>query len=324
MTDSVKSTAALSAAVRRRADELGFDWFGIAEAGVLAEERAHLLDWLADGRHGQMEWLARDPDRRCDPARVLPGCRSVVVVGVNYQVPEEADGADPPPAGKVARYARGRDYHRVLDKPLRKLARFLDAHGPEGTRSRAYVDHGPVDERAWARRAGIGFVGKNTLLIHPDQGSWFFLGVVLTSAALEPTPPRPDMPDCGDCRRCIDACPTGAITDPGVLDARRCISYLTIEHKGPIAPELAAHMEGWVFGCDVCQEVCPYNIKRARPAETDRFAPRLVPARWSLAAMAELTDEELTTRLAQSPVRRAGAESLRRNADQFVRQPAES
>lgn len=304
----------LRTALEARARDLGFDGFGVARAEALEREEAELRAWLAGGRHGQMEWLARDPARRADPARVLPGCRSVVVLAMNYQVPEEAERRDPPPAGKVARYARGRDYHRVMEKKLRKLARFLDEHGPTGTQSKPYVDYGPVMERQWAARAGLGFLGKHTLLIHPLAGSYFLLGVVLTTAEMEPTAPPDAAMGCGDCRRCIDACPTGAITEPWRFDARRCTSYLTIEHKGAIDAELAAKFEGYVFGCDICQDVCPYNRSRARPAADDHFAPRILPAEWSLAEMLSLTEEELRDRFAQSPVRRAGAESLRRNA----------
>lgn len=297
-----------------RARELGFDAAGVATATRLDEELARLREWLAQGRHGTMDWLARDPERRCEPDLVLPGCRSVLVLALNYQAPEELDARDAPPAGKVSRYARGRDYHRVMDKPLKKLARFLNSLGGEGTHSKPYVDHGPVLEREWAVRAGLGFVGKHTLLINPSAGSYFFLGVVMTTLEMEPTAQPATAAGCGDCRRCIEACPTGAITEPWKLDARRCISYLTIEHKGAIDPELAARMDGWVFGCDACQDVCPYNQKRARPATEDRFAPRLVPAAWSLAEMLALTEEDVEARFAQSPLRRAGAESLRRNA----------
>ncbi|MDK2972020.1 MAG: epoxyqueuosine reductase [Candidatus Sumerlaeota bacterium] len=297
-----------------RARELGFDLVGFARAGRLDTELDEFLAWLGEGRHGTMEWLARDPERRADPTLVLPGCRSVVVVAMNYLHPEEQEQRDASPAGKVSRYARGRDYHRVFEKALRKIARFLDAEGPEGTRSKPYVDYGPAMERVWAVRAGLGFAGKHTLLIHPEHGSWFFLGVILTTAEFAPSPPLAVAGGCGDCRRCIDACPTGAITEPWRFDARRCISYLTIEHDGAIEEELAEKMDGWVFGCDACQDVCPYNRKRAEVPDADRFAPRMAPAEWSLAEMMELTEEEVARRFTGSPLKRAGAEKLKRNA----------
>ncbi len=297
-----------------RAGELGFDRFGVARAELLADDLDRLRAWIGENRHASMDWLARDPERRCDPQAVLPDCRSVVVVTMNYDVPESLERSDAAPTGKVARYARGRDYHRVMDKPLKKLARFLNRLGGEGTHSKPYVDHGPVMERQWAVRAGLGFAGKHTLTIDPLAGSWFFLGVVLTTLELEPTLPPNVAAGCGDCRACIDACPTNAIHEPWKVDAGRCISYLTIEHKGPVDPDLAKDFQGWVFGCDICQEVCPYNRKRARPVADSPFADRLVPAEWSLAEMLELTEEAVLERFPQSPVRRTGAEGLRRNA----------
>lgn len=300
--------------IEERARELGFDRCGVARAEALDEDLARLRQWIADGRHGSMAWMADEPQRRCDPRMVLPGCRSVVVVGMTYDVPDAADRRDPAPAGRIARYARGRDYHRIMQKPLRKLARFVDGLCEVDVRSKPYMDHGLVMERQWAARAGLGFIGKHTLLIDPRGGSWFFLGVLLTALDIEPSPAIDPGAGCGDCRRCIDACPTGAIDAPWQLDARRCISYLTIEHRGPVDPELASKFEGWAFGCDICQEVCPYNRKRARPAEGSPFAERLVPAEWSLAEMLALTQEEIDGPLRQSPLRRAGAEMLRRNA----------
>lgn len=303
-------------AAERRAFDLDFDWFGVAEATALEEDLERLRTWITAERYGNMQWMARDPERRADPRRVLPGCASVVVVAINYQAPDDMEKRDPPPAGKVSRYARGRDYHRVFEKKLRKLARFFSENGPDGTQAKPYVDYGPVMERQWGARSGLGFIGKNTLLISPSEGSYFFLGVVLTTAAMPPTPPL-DLPPhggCGDCRACLEACPTGAIVAPFELDATRCISYLTIEHSGEIDDELANRMDGWVFGCDVCQDVCPYNRKRARPAGEDRFAPRLLPAEWAVEAILALDEGALRDRLAQSPVKRAGVEQLKRNA----------
>ena len=301
-------------AVRARALELGFDACGAAPAAALDEERGRLEAWLAEGRHGTMEWLARDPARRCDPRLVLEGCRSVVVVSLNYQRPDEEDRRDAPPVGKVSRYARGRDYHRVMEKKLRKLARWIDAEGAPGERSRPYVDHGPVLERDWALRAGLGFIGKHTLLIDPAAGSWFLLGVVLTTAAMDAPPPDPARDGCGACRACIDACPTGAITEPWRLDARRCLSYLTIEHRGAIDPELQARFDGWVFGCDACQDVCPYNRKRASPREDDPLAPRKAPAEWSLVDLLTMAPGSIERDFEGSPLRRAGTAQLARNA----------
>ncbi|MCC5876255.1 MAG: tRNA epoxyqueuosine(34) reductase QueG, partial [Candidatus Sumerlaeia bacterium] len=269
------------------ARRLGCGWFGVAPAASLDKDLVALRAWLEAGQHGDMEWLARDPQRRCDPNQVVEGCRSVVVLGLNYlREALPADPAPPPPGmGRISKYARTRDYHRVLEKILKSLARYIDNELFPGATTRGYVDYGPVMERPWAARAGIGFVGKHTLLIHPAEGSFHFLAVLLTTADLQSSHPvQVDMPDCGDCRRCIDACPTGAITEPWKLDARRCLSYLTIEKEGTIDEEFWPQTAGYIFGCDICQDVCPYNRKRAvvRQEPSPLGAP-LVPAAVPLA-----------------------------------------
>jgi epoxyqueuosine reductase len=292
----------------------GLAWFGVAEADALPEDEARLRAWLAEGRHGTMAWLEKEPERRSDPRRVIEGCRSVVVLGLNYL----REDAPPPDAslsvGIISKYARTRDYHRVFERELRALCRLLDEAAP-GSQSRGLVDYGPALERAWAARAGLGFIGKNTMLIHPQQGSFHFLAVLLTTAELVPTKPVAPMTDCGACRRCIDACPTGAITEPWKLDARRCLSYLTIEETGPIDESFWPNYQGWLFGCDICQDVCPYNRTRAPIADADSpLGPQVVPAAWSLAEMIAITDAELEAIPVATPLRRAGRDSLARNA----------
>jgi len=302
------------AATRARALSLGFNAASCASAGPLDDEAKDLAQWIAEGRHASMDWMARDPARRTDPGIVLPGCRSVVIVALDYNIQEPPETTDRA-VGKVSRYARGRDYHRVLEKKLRKLARFIDSISSPERPSRPFCDHGPVMERQWAERAGIGFRGKNTLLIRPDAGSWFFLGGILTQAELrEAAPPDPIREGCGNCRACIDACPTGALDGEWRIDARRCISYLTIEHDGPIDESLWPKMEGWVFGCDICQDVCPYNRKRASPVEEDPLAPRETPGEWSLVEMLRLKQEDLDGREGSTPLKRAGRDRLVRNA----------
>lgn len=299
--------------VAARARELGFDRVGATTATALEREREELEEFLAEGRHASMEWLARDPERRCDPQLVLPGCRTVLVLTMPYWV--QSDGLAPEtPTGKISKYATGRDYHRVLDKRLKKLARFINQEGPEGTQSKPYVDHGPVMERHWAARADLGFIGKHTLLIDPSAGSYFFLAVILTTAKLESPTTNPITEGCGACTRCIEACPTDAITEPWRFDARRCISYLTIEHRGAVDEELASRFEGWVFGCDICQDVCPYNRKRAVPREDDPFEPRPVPEQWSLVDALGTGDGAFQAEFRQSPLRRTGREGMARNA----------
>jgi epoxyqueuosine reductase len=306
------------ARLQAAAAELGFDWFAIAPAHPMPEELSRLEQWLAEGRHGEMGWLARDPSRRADPERVLPGCRSVVVVGMNYlREPVSPNKSDHLPAtgfGRISRYARTRDYHRVIEKALLKLAKLIDRGLLPGSESHGYVDHGPVMERPWAAEAGLGFIGKNTLLIHPEQGSFHFLGVILTTAELTPGPGRREVRGCGDCRRCVDACPTGAITEPWKLDSRRCISYLTIEKKGPLSPEEAALLNGWLVGCDICQDVCPYNGARATPVQESALGPLLVPAEVRLADLIHDAEGFIQSLPASSPLGRVGADNLRRNA----------
>lgn len=297
----------------------GFDWFGTAPAAALHEELARLRDWLAAGRHGTMEWLARHPERRSNPALVVEGCQTVIVLGMNYlrePVPDPRGAPVAPPAGmgRISRYARTRDYHRVIEKRLRKLARFIDTELAPGATTRGYVDYGPVLERPWAAAAGLGFIGKNTLLIHPRHGSFHFLAVLLSTARID-SPARAAVTEgCGNCRRCIDACPTGAITEPWKLDARRCLSYLTIEHEGPVPEELEDRFGGWLVGCDICQDVCPYNVARAEPAASEELGPELVPATVRLADLLRDAEGFLAAIPAASPLGRVGASKLRRNA----------
>ena len=256
--------------------------------------------WLDVGHAGTMAYLHRQRERRLDPDRVLPGVQSVVACALNYH-----QGSGGP--AHVARYAWGDDYHDVMAPRLAALAADLVAAAPD-TATRHYVDTGPVLERDLAARAGLGWIGKNTMLLHPVLGSFFFIGVVLTTAELAPDPGLPDR--CGTCTRCLDACPTGAFPAPYVLDARRCISYLTIEHRGDVDPELRPAVGPWAFGCDVCQDVCPWN-RRAPVTTEPAVAPRPLP---SLTELAVMDDAEYRERLRGSPLRRARRPGLARNA----------
>ena len=243
--------AALTDAVRAHALAEGFDRVAVGPASP-PEHGDALRRWVDAGHAGTMGYMERRLAERLEPARVLPGARSVVAVALNYH---RGDQERDPSWAPVARYARGRDYHDVMTPRLASIEAFLAEAA--GARSRAYVDTGPVLERDLAARAGLGWIGKNTMLLHPDLGSFFFIGTVLTTAELEPDAPLPDR--CGSCTRCLDACPTGAFAAPYVLDARRCVSYLTIEHRGPISAELRPGVGAWTFGCDECQTACPWN-----------------------------------------------------------------
>ena len=298
-------TTALTQAVRARASELGFDRVAVGPA-TPPEHAAAFEQWLDAGQAGTMEYLARTRAERVDPGRLLPGARSVVAVALNYN---PAPGSATDDWRPVARYARGRDYHDVIRPRLRALAAFIDAAGGAGIRSRVAVDTSAVLERDLAARAGLGWTGKNTNLLSPELGSYFFIGIVLTTAALEADDQQPDR--CGACTACLDACPTRAFVAPYVLDARRCISYLTIEHRGDIAPELTPAIGDWVFGCDVCQEVCPWN-RKAPPAREPAFAPSapLGP----LEALLALDDHAFRARFRESAISRAKRRGLVRNA----------
>jgi epoxyqueuosine reductase len=294
----------------------------VARAEPLEKEGEFLRIWLAQGRHADMTWLADRPERRIDPARVLSDCRSVIVVGANYHRPgvseetQRDDGSPRKPEGRIAQYAQRVDYHRTLGRRVRNLARRIVGELGGQAAARPYVDTGPVLEKAWAQRAGLGFIGKNTCLIHPKRGSWFLLGTILTSVELEADAPVPE--GCGACRRCLDACPTGALVEPGVLDSGRCLSYLTIEHRGEkIEEHWKPFFQEWLFGCDVCQEVCPYNRKfEARSDEGGILGRYLHPPTIPVEEILALESEEAALERfgRRSPLRRAGLRGLQRTA----------
>ncbi|MBI2158511.1 MAG: tRNA epoxyqueuosine(34) reductase QueG [Candidatus Rokubacteria bacterium] len=294
---------ALHEAVKGRALELGFDRVAIGPAGPPEHARA-FERWLDAGHAGQMAYLERTRADRLDPGRLLPGARSVVVVALAY-----ARDDDDPSWRPVARYARGRDYHDVLRPRLIALGDFIREAAGGGVGCRAAVDTSAVLERDLAARAGLGWIGKNTNLLTPSLGSYFFIGIVLTTAALDVDEPLPDR--CGTCTACLDACPTRAFVTPYTLDARRCISYLTIEHRGDIPDELRAGLNEWAFGCDVCQEVCPWNGKAAPARE-----PALAPAAplGPMEALLDLDANAFSARFRGSAIWRAKRAGLLRNA----------
>ncbi len=297
------------------ARRLGFDLVGIASpAPLTAVERYQT--WLQSGFHGEMAYLAR-PDaiaRRADLSRILPGLRSVVVVGVNYHTaPLPADLHDDPSRGIIASYARGDDYHHWLAARLELLAAYIQASSQDPVAYRAYVDTGPILERALAIRAGLGFVGKNTNLIHPRLGSWLFLGELFLTAELPATQPDPHSGTCGNCTRCLDACPTGALVAPRTLDARRCISYLTIDLKGAIPAELRPLIGNRIFGCDICQEACPWNRRFSRPTSEPAFRPRPDTIAPPLRDLLALDGDSFRRRFKDSPIARTKRRGLLRN-----------
>lgn len=313
--------AALAEDVKAAALALGFDVVGISRAEASEGTRA-LRPWLERGFGGEMHYLDRRVDEREDPQRLMPGARSVIAVGLDYDVetepPGPAGGGGDGASGRVARYARGDDYHDVLLDRVRALGEALSqiAGGPVAWRG--YVDTGPVQERAFAALGGLGWLGKNTCLIHPELGSYLFLGVLLTDLELPSDTPLADQ--CGTCTACLDACPTDALVSPGLLDARLCIAYTTIEAAGPVPEALRAEHGDHVFGCDICQAVCPWNTRRgrARPADPLGLRARLAARpEWSAPSLVELLSldaEAFLARTRRSPVRRAGQAGLLRNA----------
>jgi epoxyqueuosine reductase len=298
------------AAVKARALDLGFDACGIAPAGALPELR-FFPEWLARGYAGAMTYLARSADRRADVRHVLPSARSVIATATLYNTdrPYSTETTDASRA-LVARYAWGDDYHDVVGGRLDALLAWMRETSSEPFEARAYVDTGPVQERVYAQHGGIGWIGKNTCLINPELGSWIFLGEILCSLPLEPDPPASDQ--CGTCTLCLEACPTGALVAPGVLDSTRCISYWTIEHRGDLPEDAAAALGAHVYGCDVCQEVCPWNA--AAPVSDDpAWQPRSLWDRPALADLARMDLHELRAALRGSAMARAKTDGLRRN-----------
>jgi epoxyqueuosine reductase len=298
------ATLARAGAVKARALALGLDAVAIGPA-TPPDHAAEYDRWLEAGHAGTMSYLARGRDDRVDPARLLPGARSVVAVALSYNPGED----DPPEWAGVARYARGRDYHDVMRPRLHDLATMIDTLGTAIHRSRVAVDTSAVLERDLAARAGLGWIGKNTNLMSEALGSYVFIGIVLTTADLAFDAPVADR--CGTCTACLEACPTAAFAGPYVLDARRCVSYLTIEHRGAIAGALWNATGEWLFGCDVCQEVCPWN-RKARPSREPSFRP----AREADTAetLLGLDDSAFRQRFQHSAMKRAKLRGLRRNA----------
>jgi epoxyqueuosine reductase len=295
----------LAAAVKRRAEELGFVACGVTDPGPI-DDGGWLDRWLARGYAGVMRYLHRQARKRKDPRLIIPATKAVVVVLDNYYDGEPDPGSPP----RVARYARGKDYHRVTRQRLELLADLLRSHG--AGIAHTFADSGPVPERALALRAGLGWIGKNTMLIRPGAGSFFFIGTIFTDLALEQD--RIDGTDhCGSCTRCLDACPTGALVEARVLDATRCISYLTIEQKGPIPDPLAERLDGWVFGCDICNDVCPWNQRFAEPTSVEEYRSRHLLDGAGPELFDEMEEEEFDRCFGDTPLERPGLRGMRRN-----------
>ena len=297
-------------ALENQARALGFHKVGVApaDAAELSQAVQHLRHWLAQQYHADMHWM--ENPKRFDVHRCLPEVRSVICVALNYYTPQShPKGED---AAKISRYAWGRDYHKIMDKKLKALASWLQEQGG-GARARYYCDTGPVQDKVWAQQAGLGWIAKNGNLITREYGSWVFLGEVLTDLALSAD--RPHTEHCGSCTRCLEACPTDAITQPFVVDANRCIAYHTIENRSEVLPQwIEPHLEGWVAGCDICQDVCPWNQSFAQATDVADFYPRPENVALKLSELAQISDREWDRRFRGSALRRVKPRMLRRNA----------
>ncbi|MGA1355894.1 MAG: tRNA epoxyqueuosine(34) reductase QueG [Prochlorothrix sp.] len=323
MVTTFPDRAALVTALKAKAIELGFHKVGIAAVPETPQDWG-LQNWLRQGYQAEMAWMAT-PQRQ-DLNQVLPGVKSVISVALNYYT--ATAHSDDPNIGKISRYGWGRDYHRVIQKRLKALGHWLDTEvkswkpaesqeeSPktgEKFQWRAYVDTGPVQDKAWAQRSGLGWVGKHGNLITRDYGSWVFLGEILTT--LDLSPDRPHTAHCGTCSRCLEACPTGAIVAPAVVDANRCIAYHTIENRSPqLPPKIAQNLHGWVAGCDICQDVCPWNQRFAQETDITDFQPYPHNINPPLQELANLSEAEWDQRFTGSALRRIKPAQWRRNA----------
>ncbi len=297
--------------IKRRATAIGFSAVGIARLDRNAHA-AELDAWLAAGRAGTMTYIHRQAEKRKDPRTIFPGAKTAVVTLTNYFHGAWGPGPRARGPARVAQYAWSSDYHDVLGERLEQLAEAVRLLAP-GSKTRCYVDAGPVPERELAQVAGLGWIGKNMMLIHPEIGSFTFIGVILTDAELEPDLPF-EADRCGTCRRCLDACPTQAFVGPRDLDARACISYLTIERRGDFTAAEQLQVGEWLFGCDICQDVCPWNVSFAQVTADEGLAPRPDVMAPDSEAVATMSDEDFARHYGDTPFSRPGAAGMRRNA----------
>jgi epoxyqueuosine reductase len=316
MESRIESThrAEISGRIKSRGIEEGFDKIGIVPASVLLPERERLEEWLRRGYHASMGWMERDPEKRTDPTALLPAAKSVIVVALNYYTPHQHQNVEG--TGKISRYAWGDDYHDVVGEKLKSLLGWIRQEWP-GADGKICVDIQPMMDKAWAVRAGLGWIGKHSNLITKEMGSWVFIGEILLNLELDyDTDAIPD--HCGTCTLCIDACPTGAITEPYVVDSNLCISHATIELRDEKLPDIVAeNLEGWIYGCDICQDVCPWN-RFEQPTDVARFEPRPGNVNPQLTDMASLTHEDYVRRFRHSAIKRAKLSGLHRNANELL------
>lgn len=300
----------LTEQIKQKAGEIGFHKIGVVRAESLEKEGERFKQWLEMNFQGEMQWLEREPEKRSNPNLIFPSAKSIVVVALNYYTPHEHE--ENYSKGKVSRYAWGDDYHDVLKEKLRELLTFIKLID-ETADGKICVDTAPVMDKAWAVRAGLGWLGKHSNLITKEYGSWVFLGEILLNLELEyETETIED--HCGNCTRCLDACPTNAIVAPYLIDSKACLSYATIESRdAELAPEIAENLNGWLYGCDICQDVCPWN-RFQKPTEETRFEPRADNVSTDLDEILSLTPEKYTEKFRRSAMKRTKLGGLKRNA----------
>lgn len=300
-----------TSAIKEYARDIGFSDCGIAAVEKLNDEYIRYEQWLSLGYHGHLGYMVRNSEKREDISLIVPGARSVIVLTHNYYTPHTHSAAESDTSGKLARYAWGDDYHDVLPPKLEKLSKYIKELYPD-TESRCYTDTGPILEKQWAVKAGVGWQGKHSNIISRGYGSWFFIAVIITTAELIPDAPMQDF--CGSCTACVDACPTDAIVQPYVVDAGKCISYWTIEAKPDICiPEpIAQNMNGWLFGCDICQDVCPWN-RFQKHTEEKSFEPRNNETSIDYIKLETMVQDEFSERFRKSPIKRTKLKGIQRN-----------
>ncbi len=291
--------------------ELGFDLVGFAKAEELTKEIKNLEKWLDMKYHGDMEYMEKNLEKRKDVSKILAGAKSIISLGMNYYTDEQYSNQKD--RGKISRYAWGKDYHLVIWEKLEQLENALKEIDP-AFESKSYIDTGPVMDKVWAVRAGLGWLGKHTNVINKEKGSWFFIANLITNYEFEYSSAILDY--CGSCTACIEACPTNAIVDEYLLDATKCISYLTIENKKKIPDEFKNKFDNWIFGCDICQDVCPWNIKFAEVTQNLEFFPKNKEI--NLADVTNMNEEEFRERFSESPVKRTKLKGLKRNAEFII------
>jgi epoxyqueuosine reductase len=311
MSESITTKKELTLLIKRKAEEMGFFACGMAHAEFLEVDKNHFENWLGNSNHGEMKFLERHREVRYDPRKIIEGTRSVISVLQNYY-PEEIQDKEKP---RIAKYAYGSDYHHVIKKKLLNVIELIRKNCQDAV-SEAFVDSAPIFEKRWAQKAGLGWIGKNSILINSRGGSFFYLGVILTTAELDYD--QPEKEQCGNCTNCLDACPAGALNEPFHINARKCIAYLTIEHKGAFGPDVPQDFKNYIYGCDICQDACPWN-RFAKPMHDTAFSLNSELLNLSFEGWNKLDNEAFSRIAGKSCLQRTGLDRMKRNVQHVIR-----